>query len=111
MQDVQGNLLREYEQTFAELPEQQQLTKLCSNTGFLKITSTDLKLPQDGDTILLPRRIHLRHHDGNQAVNCGQLGAGIRGTRRPGLNSIFSSLIVQRCHFACQKCYLRQMER
>ena len=37
MQDVQGNLLREYEQTFAELPEQQQLTKLCSNTGFLKI--------------------------------------------------------------------------
>ena len=24
---------------------------------------------------------------------------------------ILSSLIVQRCHFACQKCYLRQMER
>ena len=29
--DVQGNLLREYEQKFAELPEQQKLTRLCSN--------------------------------------------------------------------------------
>ena len=55
----------------------------------LKNTITDLKLPQDGDTILLPRRIHLRHHDGNQAANCGQLGVGIRGTRHPGLNSFF----------------------
>ena len=32
--EVQGNLLREYEQKFAELPEQQKLTKLCSNAGF-----------------------------------------------------------------------------
>ena len=31
---VQGNLLREYEQKFAELPEQQKLTKLCSNACF-----------------------------------------------------------------------------
>ena len=30
--DVQGNLLREYEQQFAELPEQQ----ICSNAGFSK---------------------------------------------------------------------------
>ena len=34
--EVQGNLLRECEQTFAELPEQQKLTKLCSNAGFLE---------------------------------------------------------------------------
>ena len=34
--EVQGNLLREYEENFAELPEQQTLTKLCSNTGFSK---------------------------------------------------------------------------
>ena len=33
---VQGNLLREYEQKFAELPEDQKLTKLCSDAGFLK---------------------------------------------------------------------------
>ena len=26
--------VREYEQKFAELPEQQKLTKLCSNAGF-----------------------------------------------------------------------------
>ena len=34
--EAQGNLLREYEQKFAELPEQQKLTKLCSDVGFLK---------------------------------------------------------------------------
>ena len=33
---VQGNLVREYEQKFAELPEYQKLTKLCSDAGFLK---------------------------------------------------------------------------
>ena len=33
---VQRNLLREYEQKFAELPEQEKLTKLCSNAGFSK---------------------------------------------------------------------------
>ena len=32
--EVQGNLLREHEQTFAEPPEQQKLTKLSSNAGF-----------------------------------------------------------------------------
>ena len=34
--EVQGNLLREHEQKFAELPEQQKLTKLCSSAGFSK---------------------------------------------------------------------------
>ena len=34
--DVQGNLLREYEQKFAELPEQQ----ICSNAGFSKNIDT-----------------------------------------------------------------------
>ena len=34
--EVQGNLLREYEQKFAELPEQEILTKLCSNACFWK---------------------------------------------------------------------------
>ena len=33
---VQGNVLREYEQKFAELPEDQKLTTLCSDAGFLK---------------------------------------------------------------------------
>ena len=33
--DVQGNLLREYEQKFTELPEQRKLTKLCTNAGSL----------------------------------------------------------------------------
>ena len=34
--EVSGNLLREYEQKFAELPEQQKLAKLCSNGGLSK---------------------------------------------------------------------------
>ena len=34
--EVQGNLLREYEQKFAELPEQEKLTRLCSNASFSK---------------------------------------------------------------------------
>ena len=34
--EVQGKLLREYEQKFAELPEHQKLTKLCSIAGFSK---------------------------------------------------------------------------
>ena len=55
----------------------------------LKNTIVDLKLLQDGDTILHPQRIHLRHNDGNQAATCGQLGAGIRGNHHPGLNSEF----------------------
>ena len=33
---VQGNLLREYEQKFADLPEHVQLTKLCSNASLAK---------------------------------------------------------------------------
>ena len=34
--EVQGNLLREYEQKFADLLEQDKLTKLSSNAGFSK---------------------------------------------------------------------------
>ena len=32
--ELQGNLLREYEQTFAALSEHEKLTKLCFNAGF-----------------------------------------------------------------------------
>ena len=34
--EVQGNLMREYEHKFADLLEQEKLTKLCSNAGFSK---------------------------------------------------------------------------
>ena len=55
--------------------------------SFKALTNTiiDLKLLQDGDTILLLQRfrLHLRHHDGNQAATCGQRGAGIRGNLHP----------------------------
>ena len=33
--EVQRNLLREYEQKFADPPDDQKLTKLCSDVGFL----------------------------------------------------------------------------
>ena len=58
---------------------------VINNLKALKNTIIDLKLPQDG---LLPRRNYLRHHDGNQAATCGQLGAGIRGNHL-GPNSEF----------------------
>ena len=55
----------------------------------MKNTHIDFMLLQDGDTILLPQRIrlHLRHHDGNQAATCGQRGTGTRGNLHPGVNS------------------------
>ena len=34
--EVQGNLLREYEQKFAQLPQREKLTKLCSDAEFSK---------------------------------------------------------------------------
>ena len=51
----------------------------------------DLKLLQDGGTILLPQRIHvhLRYHDGNQAATCGQRGNGTHGNLHPAVNSVF----------------------
>ena len=62
---------------------------LINNLKALRNTVIDLKLLQDGDTIFPPPRIYLRHHDGNQAATCGQLGTGIRGNHYPGLNSDF----------------------
>ena len=57
----------------------------------LKNMHIDLKLLQDGDTILLPRRIHLHHHDGNRAATCGQREPGFRGNLHDGLSSDFSN--------------------
>ena len=55
----------------------------------------DLMLLQDGDTVLLQQRIrlHLRHHDGNQAVTCGQRGNWDCGNLQPGVNNDFFSKI------------------
>ena len=50
--EVQGNLLREYEQKFAELPEQEKLIKLCSNAGFSKYTEKgQFFIALDDDTL------------------------------------------------------------
>ena len=54
------------------------------------VTIIDLQHLQDGDAIFLPQHIHLRHHNGKQAATCGQLGAGVCGNLRPGVNSDFS---------------------
>ena len=71
----------------------------------LKNTHIDLMLLQDGDTILLPQRfrLHLRHHDGNQAATCGQRGTGTRGNLHPGVNSDFLSFQMSDFYFACWK--------
>ena len=50
--EVQGNLLREYEEIFAELPEQEKLTKHCSNAGFSKnIEKGQFFITLDDDTL------------------------------------------------------------
>ena len=50
-QTVQGNLLRENEQKFEDLPEQKKLTKLCSNAGFSKnIEKGQFYITVDDDT-------------------------------------------------------------
>ena len=49
---VQGNLLCEHEQKFADLPEQEKLTKLCSNAGFSKnIEKGQFFITLDDDTL------------------------------------------------------------
>ena len=50
--DVQGNLLCEYEQKFADHPGQEKLTKLCSNAAFLKnIEKGQFFITFDDDTL------------------------------------------------------------
>ena len=50
--EVQGNLLREHKQKFAELPEQEKLTKLCSNAGFFeKIEKGQFFITLDDDAL------------------------------------------------------------
>ena len=79
---------------------------LINNLKASKNTITDLNLVQHGDSVLLPgRRIHLRHHTGNQAATGSQIETGIRGKHHHGLDNNFS-FSVQRCHFACRKLIL-----
>ena len=49
---VQGNLLREYDQKFANLPEHPQLIKLCSNAGIAKTVEKGQYLTTLDDTEL-----------------------------------------------------------
>ena len=74
--------------TNLSLPNNKSGNNLINNLKASKNTITDLKIVQDGDTILLlGRRIHLRHHTGNQAATGSQIEAGIRGKHYPGLNN------------------------
>ena len=84
------NLLRSLEvETNLSLQSNKSDKGLINNLKALRNTIIGLMSIQDGDTILLPQRIHLRHHDGNQAATCGQLGTGTRGSLYPGVNSDF----------------------
>ena len=50
--EVQRNLLREYEQKVTELPEQDKLTKLCSNAVFSKnVEKGKFFITLDDDTL------------------------------------------------------------
>ena len=75
-----------------------------NNLNALKNMHIDLMLPRDGDTVLLPQRIrlHLRHHDGNQAATCSQRETGIRGNPHLGVNSDLLTFQMSD-FFACHK--------
>ena len=67
--DVHGNLLREYEQKFAQLPEHQKLTKLCSDAGFLKnigkgqfFITLEEESPDDMQTFESTHYLEIRKH-------------------------------------------------
>ena len=53
---------------------------------------------------------HLRHHDGNQAATCGQLGARIREKHHPGLNSFFFFFSCSEMSFRLPEIYLQAID-
>ena len=76
-----------------------------SSLKVMKSTYIDLMLLQDGDTILLPQpiRLHLRHHDGNQAETCGLLGTGTRGKSSSWSKQWFFFIVPDEWCSACWK--------
>ena len=82
-ENVQGNLLHNYEQQFANLPYHLELTKLCSNVGFTKTvaighyftTLDDAELEKLGGS---SREYTLRRDD-----KLSQIKGWIRGKHEP----------------------------
>ena len=62
---------------------------LCEILGGVRNVSPNTMKSHWKTTPTLSIRLHLRHHNGNQAAPCGQRGTGIRGNLHLRMNSDF----------------------
>ena len=81
---VQGNLLREYEQKFAELLEQEKLTKLCSNAGSSKNIDKGQFLITHDDDALTDMNGSCREYTLLRSEESSHVGGWIRGNTKIG---------------------------
>ena len=81
---VQGNLLREHEQEFANLPEHLQLTKLCSNAGLAKTVEKGQYFTTLDDTELDILKGSCREYTLPRSDQSSQVKGWIRGNTKIG---------------------------
>ena len=81
---VQGNLLREYEQRFADLPEHAQLTELCSNAGLAKTVEKGQYFTTHDDTELDRLKGSCREFTLPRSDQSSQVKGRIRGNTKIG---------------------------
>ena len=81
---VQGNLLREYEQKFANLPDHLQLTKLCSNAGLARTVEKGQYFTTLDDTELDRLKGSCREYTLPRSDQSSQVGGWIRGNTEIG---------------------------
>ena len=81
---VQGNLLREYEQKFANLPEHLQLTKVCSNAGLAKTVEKGYYITTLDDTELDKLKGSCRQYTLLRSDQSSQVKGWIRGNTKIG---------------------------
>ena len=79
---AQGDLLRDYEEKFANLPVHLELTKLCSNVGLANTAEKGQYFTTLGDAELDKLKGSCREHTLPRSDKPSQVKGWIRGTRR-----------------------------
>ena len=81
---VQGNLLREFEQKFANLPDHLQLTELCSNAGLAKTVEKGHLFTRLDDTEIDRVEGSCREYTLPRSDQSSQVKGWIRGNTKIG---------------------------
>ena len=92
---VQGNLLREYDQKFANILEQIQLTKLCSNAGLAKTVERGHYFTTLDDTELDRLKGHIESTPCLEVINHLNWMDGFVETRRSVQFWMWLSVIIK----------------